>query len=104
MGVAVSNALHQLSHELLHHVGSQSEILQGGPRAFRKRLTPSTLVHRQRLHVLLEIEIKEFEDKVELVTVGMYDVEEADNVGVVHLLQEGDFPDSGAGDALIFGL
>jgi hypothetical protein len=37
------------------------------------------------------------------VTVGVYDVEEADDVRVVHLLEEGDLADGGGGDALIFG-
>lgn len=37
-------------------------------------------------------------------TVGVHDVKEADNVGVAHFFQEGDFADCGARHALIFGL
>lgn len=35
--------------------------------------------------------------------VGVYDVQQADNVGVVHLLEQGDLANGGRGDALIFG-
>jgi hypothetical protein len=37
------------------------------------------------------------------VAVGVYDVEEADNVGVVHLFEERDLADGSRGDALILG-
>jgi hypothetical protein len=35
--------------------------------------------------------------------VGVYDIEEADNVGVVHLLEERDLADGSRGDTLILG-
>ena len=35
--------------------------------------------------------------------VGVHDVEQADDVGVAHLFEQGDFADGGGGDALIFG-
>lgn len=36
-------------------------------------------------------------------TVGMNNVEQSNDVGVAHLLEERDLPDGGAGDALIVG-
>ena len=35
--------------------------------------------------------------------VGVDDVEETDDVGVVHFFEEGDFADGGGGDAFVFG-
>ena len=70
---------------------------------FRQRLATTTLAHRQRLHVLLQIQVQVLEDEVELVAVGMDNVEQADNVRVVHFLEQGHLTDGGGWDALILG-
>lgn len=36
-------------------------------------------------------------------TVGVHNVEQTDDVGVHHLLQEGNLADGGGGDAFVFG-
>lgn len=36
--------------------------------------------------------------------VGVHNVEQADNVGIPHLLEEGDLADGGAGDSFILSL
>lgn len=72
-------------------------------RPLRQRLPSASLADGQCFHVLLQIEVEEFEDEVKLVAVGVYDVEEANNGGVVHLFEQGDLADRGRGNAFIFG-
>lgn len=72
--------------------------------AFREWLTTTTLADRQSFHVLLQVEVYEFEDEVQLVAVGVDDVEKAEDIGVVHLFEEGDFANGSGRDALILSL
>ena len=51
-----------------------------------------------RIHVLFEIEVHEFEDEHEL-GLGVDDVVEADDVGMLELFHEGDFSNGGGGSA-----
>ena len=71
---------------------------------FRQRLAATTLAHRQCLHVLLQVQIQVLEDEVELVAVGVDDVEEADNVRVVHFLEQRNLADGGGRDTLVLSL
>lgn len=103
VAVAVTDPFHQLGHELLDHCISQTQVL-AHRRAVGKGFATSTLTDRKSLHVFLQIKVEEFEDEIEFVTIGMDDIEELDDVGVVHLLQQGDLPNGGAGDAFILGL
>ncbi len=103
MAVAVAHALDQLAHELLDHGVAQPQSAQIRARAVRQGLASPAFADRQRLHVFLQVEVEELEDEVELVAVGVDDVEEAHDVRVAHLFQEGDFADRGAGDAFVFG-
>jgi hypothetical protein len=103
VSVTVAHTLAELHHELLDHVRIHAQLLARQTRALWQRLSTPTLADWQRLHVLLQIQVEELEDKVELVAVGVYDVEQADDVGVVHLLEQRDLADGGRGDALIFG-
>lgn len=102
VSVAVAHTLAQLHHKLLDHVRVHAQFLACQPRALWQRLSSSTLTDWQRLHVLLQIQVEEFEDEVELVAVGVYDVEQADDVGVAHLLEQRDLTDGGRWNALIF--
>jgi hypothetical protein len=103
MAMAVTNTLNQLGHELLHHGVTQAQVgVHHG--TIRKSLTTPTLANRQSLHVFFQIAVEELKDKVEFVAVGVNDVQQLDNVGVLHLLEERDLADGGAGDALILGL
>lgn len=101
VGVAVPDALNQLAHELLDNVRPETQVLHIG---IRERLATTALAHRQRLHVLLQVQVQILEDEVKLVSVGMDDVEQANNVGVVHLLEQGDFANGRAWNTLILGL
>lgn len=103
MAMAVTNALDKLRHELLDHPIAESESahVQVGPVG--QRLSAAALAHGESLHVLLQVEVEVLHDKVELVAVCVDDVEETDNVRVVHLLEERDLADRGARDALILG-
>lgn len=103
MGVAVAHTLAQLHHELLDHVRVHAQLLTRQPRALGQGLAAPTIADWQCLHVLLQVEVEELEDEVELVAVGVYDVEQADDVGVVHLLEQRDLANGSRGDALIFG-
>src|SRR5690242_13656725 len=78
--------------------------MAGQPRALGQGLAASAIADWQRLHVLLQVEVKELEDEVELVAVGVHDVEQTDDVGVVHLLEQRNLANGGRGDTLIFGL
>ena len=104
VGMAVAHALAQLHHEPLDHRRIHDQLLACQSRTLWKSLSTPAIADRQRFHVLLEIEVEEFEYEVELVAVGVHDVQQADNVGVVHLLEQGDLTDRGRRHALIFGL
>ena len=55
------------------------------------------------VHVLLQVHGEELEDEVEPVLLHD-DVLQVDDVGVVELLEEGDFPDGCRGDTFLLGL
>lgn len=103
VAVAVTDPFHQLGHELLDHCISQTQSL-AHRRTIGEGFATSTLTDRKSLHVFLQIEIEEFEDEIEFVAIGMNDIEELHDVGVVHLLQQGDLTNGGAGDAFVLGL
>ena len=66
-------------------------------------LASATLRDGEGFHVFLQVQIQEFEDKIEFVAVSVHDVEEADDVGIAHLFEKGDLADGCGGDAFIFG-
>lgn len=101
VGVAVPDTGYQLVHELLDNVRAHARV---GHVAVGQLLATSALADRESLHVLLQVEVEIFENEVELVAIGVHDVEEADNVRVIHLLEQRDFADGGGGHAFIFGL
>jgi hypothetical protein len=72
--------------------------------ALREGLATAAIADRQCLHIFLEVEVEELEDEVELVGVGVEDVEEADDVGVFHFLEEGDLANGRTWNALVFRL
>lgn len=103
VAMAVANTLNQLSHELLHHGVAQTQVgIQH--RAIWQSLTTTTLTDRQSLHVFLQVTVEELKNKVEFVAISVDDVQQLHDVGVLHLLEEGDLTDGRAGDTLIFGL
>lgn len=104
VGVAVADAVAKLPHELLDHGLAEAETTQGLGAALGQSLAAAAVGDGESLHVLLQVEVEELEDEVELVAVGVDNVEEAHDVGVAHLLEEGDFADGGGGDALVLGL
>jgi hypothetical protein len=123
VGVAVAGSLEQLERELLdlrscqhlncrdfhighaHHVRAQTHVsLATVHDTLRQRLAATTLAHRQCLHVLLQVQVQVLEDEVELVAVGVDDVEQADDVRVVHFLEQRNLANGGGRDALILSL
>ena len=123
VGVAVAGSLKELEREFLdlrscqhlncrdfqighaHHVWAQAHVsLATIHDTFRQRLATTTLAHRQRLHVLLQIQVQVLEDEVELVAVGVDNVEQANDVRVVHFLEQRNLADGRGRDALILGL
>lgn len=103
MAVTVSNTFTQLTHELLYHCITQAQSSQVWSRPFRQGFSSSSIRNGERLHVLLQIEVKELEDEVKLVAIGMNNVEEADDVWVVHLLEKRDLTNRSTGDSFILG-
>lgn len=103
MRVAVPDAIAQLHHKLANDTFTETMVREVRRRTLRESFASSAVAHRQRLHILFQIHIEELKDEVELVAVGMNDVEESYDVGVAHLLEQGDFPNGGAGNTLIFG-
>ena len=104
VAMAVAHTRAQLAHELLDHGLSQPQPVQLSSGAFGQRLAPAALADRQRFHVLLEVEVEEFEDEIELVAVGMDDIKETHDGRVPHLFEQRDLSDGGRRDTLIFGL
>lgn len=104
VAVAVTDALNKLCHEFLDHRFSQSNPVYIQAGAVWECLAPSTFAHRKSFHVFLEVEVEEFEDEVELVAVRVNNVQQPYDVGIIHLLEQGDLADRCAGHSLIFGL
>jgi hypothetical protein len=104
VAVAVAHTEHQLQHELAHNLGAHAHALDrlAGPDGVG--LAAAAGLDRLGLDELLQVQVQELEDEVQLVAVGVDDVQQADNVDVVHLLQKGDFADGGAGHAFVLGL
>lgn len=104
MAVAVADALTQLAHELLDNSIAHSQPVQLSAGALRQSLATSSIRDREGFHVFLQIQVEELEHEVELVAIGVDNVEELNDVGVTHLLQQGDLADGGGGNAFILGL
>jgi hypothetical protein len=102
MTMAVFDSLNQLCHKLLNNLWSHSKRLQIWTSAFWKCFSTTTLADWQRFHVLFQIQVEELKDEVEFVSVGVYDVQEADDARVVHFLEERDFTNGGGWNAFIF--
>ncbi len=75
VAVAVAHARAQLAHELLDDGLAETQRVQLRASALGQRLAPSALADGQRLHVLLQVQVEELEDEVELVAVGVHNVE-----------------------------
>ena len=103
VAVAVANTLAQLAHELLYHRVPEAEAAEPGAGALGERLAAPAVADWEGFHVFLQVEVEELHDEVQFVAIGVHNVEEADDVGVVHLFEEGDLADGGGGDAFIFG-
>lgn len=102
VAVAITDSLDKLGHELLDHCLSKTQI-GAHHRAIRQGFSTATLADRKSLHVLLEVEVKEFKDQVQLVAVCMHDIEEAYDIWVIHLFEQRNLANCGAGNAFIFG-
>jgi hypothetical protein len=81
LGVALGHALDHLVRERLD-------------RLLRERVF-------EAVHVLLQVLVQEVEDQPQA-ALGVDEVFQRADVGVVQLLEEGDLPDGGRGDALVF--
>lgn len=104
VAVAVAHTFDQLCHEFFDHIFPQPKSLHIQGRAFGESLATATIRHGQSLHVFLEIEVEELEHEIELVAVRVDNIEQTNNVGVVHFFEERDLADGSARDTLIFGL
>ena len=126
MGVAVTNAVKELICEFFdlvckhqqwqglqlesgmvetHHGFTQPHVtLSAFHHTFRKRLAPAALTYGQSFHVLLEIQVEVLEDQVQLVAVGMDNVQQANNIRIVHFLEQGNLANGRGGDSFILGL
>lgn len=104
VGVAVANTGAQLVHELLDHCLAETHVASAAVHAaLGQRLSTTSLRDGQSLHVLLQIQVEVLEDEVQLVAIGVDNVEQAHNVGVAHLLEERDLADGSRRHAFIFG-
>lgn len=84
MSVTVAYAVGKLSHELFNDLGIKRDTLW------------------DCFHVLLEIHVEVLKDKVKFVALGVDDIEETHDVGIIHLLEEGDFANGSGRDPFIF--
>jgi hypothetical protein len=101
--MTVTDTLNQLGHELLDNGITQTQVA-AHHGTIGQGLTPTALANRQSLHVFLQIAVKILKDQVELVTVGVDNVEQLNDVGILHLLEQGDLADGSARNAFIFSL
>jgi len=93
-----------LGLSIMYHVRAETHVsLTSVHDALRQGLAATTLADRQSLHVLLQIHVQVLEDEVKLVAVGVDNVEEAHDVGVVHFLEKRDLTDGSGRDTFIFG-
>lgn len=104
VAVAVADALAQLAHELSDDSIAQAQPAQRGAGSLWQGLAATAVGNGQRLHVLLEIQVEELKDEVQLVAVGVDNVEETHDVGVAHLLEQRDLADGGRRNTLVLGL
>lgn len=102
--VTIFDALDQIQHKLLHHLLIHSQVSHGSGSSCGKRLSTAAVCDGERVHVLFKIKVEEFHDEVELVAVGVNNIQEADDVWVVKFSQDGNLADGGARNAFIFGL
>jgi hypothetical protein len=102
--VTIFNTLDQIQHKLLHDLLIHSQVSHGSGSSGGKRLSTTAVCDGERVHVLFKIKVEEFHDEVELVAVGVNNIQEADDVGVVQFSQDGNLADGGAGNAFVFGL
>lgn len=93
VSVAIADSLYQLAHESLDDILSKSHSLG------------------YSLHVFLKIKVQILKDKVKLASLSLLiamvfvdNVVESDNVGVGHLLQEGNLTNGRARNSFIFNL
>jgi hypothetical protein len=94
VGVAVADTSAQLVHELLDHCLAETHVASAAVHAaLGQGLSTTSLRDGQSLHVLFQIQVEVFKDEVELVAIGVDNVEQADNVWVAHLLEERDLAD-----------
>lgn len=88
-----------------HHIRAQAHVSTTSVQdTLRQSLATPTLADRQSLHVLLQIQVEVLHDEVELVAVGMNNVEEAHDVRIFHFLEQRDFADGGGRDTLVLSL
>ena len=100
----IVSSSHKQDWPCSYHIRSQPQMSTPSIHdALRQRLPPPTLAHRQRLHILLQVQVQVLEHEVQLMTVGVHNVEQTDDVGVDHLFQEGNLADGGGGYAFVFG-
>jgi hypothetical protein len=69
-----------------------------------QRLASSTLADWQSLHVFLQIQVEVFKHEVQLMPVGVHNVEQTHDVRVAHLLEERDLANGGGRHAFVLGL
>lgn len=102
--VAVADTSAQLVHELLDHCLAEAHVSSAAVHAaLGQGLSTTSLRDGQSLHVLFQIQVEVFKDEVQLVAVGVNNVEQADNVWVAHLLEERDLADGCRGHTFILG-
>lgn len=83
--MAVLDALAEVKHELAHDLVAHAKGANGCRRSRGKRLATASIRYWQGVHVLFEIKVEKFKNEIQLVAICMDDVEQADNIWVVHL-------------------
>jgi hypothetical protein len=104
VGVAIANTGAKLVHELLDHCLAETHVASAAVHAaLGQGLSTASLRDGQRLHVLFQIQVEVFKDEVQLVAVGVDNVEQAHNVGIAHLLEERNLADGSRRHTFILG-
>ncbi|PTD07555.1 hypothetical protein FCULG_00005563 [Fusarium culmorum] len=93
-----------IEHELFDDLVAHSQIADDSGSSSGQGFPATSVGNGQGVHVLFEIQVEKFHDEVELVSVCMDNIQEADDICMVELSQDGNLADGGAGDTLVFGL
>ena len=100
MAVTETDPFYQLGHELLDHCLPHAHV-HVHYRATGQSFPSTAFAHGQRVHIPFQVQVQELKDQVQLAALCVDNVQKTNDGRVFHFLQERDFADRCAGNALV---